>query len=434
MGATIGAGGNLNAILKDFYSGPVRDQLNNEMLALQLFNKRKLTWVGRQAIMPVRLARNASQAFLSESEPFGGAGEVKYTTLTVTAKYLYGQMSITGPAIAQAKASVGAFINGLQSELDGAVETVKNAADEALFIGGGCIGFLNEQVNRAGAHDWEFSGNADRLANVGGLITAVNARIMRCDTFADLGYAGTVAAVANNPGRIALSAALNTSTIPAGVPCAVIVQKWDDGAAGSETSKQPTGIYTSIAGSTYAVGAGTYHDVDRSNNDNAPLRGVAFTQSLTAGGGNRADLTVKRMQSVIDEIATRSGTMPDCLISHYIFRQEYAALLSTNLRVDVKTGAGKGDPGFDMGQLSFNGIPLKVSRHCGKGLLLFIKTDSFVMAEVTPPGLADLDGNVLSRTGTSDAYQAFVRYYYNTVCEHPNKNGVLVGLNFAGAS
>jgi hypothetical protein len=86
-----------------------------------------------------------------------------------------------------------------------------------------------------------------------------------------------------------------------------------------------------------------------------------------------------------------------------------------------------------MGMLSFNGIPLKTSRHCGKGLLLFIKTDSWVMAEVTPPGLADLDGNVLSRTGTSDAYSAFVRYYYNTVCEHPNKNGILVGLNFSGA-
>ena len=57
-------------------------------------------------------------------------------------------MSITGPAIAQAKASVGAFVNGLQSELDGAVETVKNAADEALFIGGGCIGFLHERVNQ----------------------------------------------------------------------------------------------------------------------------------------------------------------------------------------------------------------------------------------------------------------------------------------------
>jgi hypothetical protein len=434
--------GNLNLILKDFYSGPVRDQLNNEMLALQLFKKRKLTWVGRQAIMPVRLARNASDAFLDEGDPFGVTGQVTYGTLTVAARYLYGRMSITGPAIAQAKASVGAFVNGLQSELDGAVETVKNAADEALFIGGGTIGFLNEQVTRAGAHDWQFSGNADRLPNVAGPITAVNARIIRCDTFADITPAGAFtvqgvyAAGALQPGLIAVNQALNTVAVPAGVACAVVVEKWTDGAAGPLTSKQPMGMYGSIGAGSFVAGGATgplYHAVDRSAGVSAPLRGTAITQSTAGGGGNRADLTVKRLQSVIDEVSTKSGAMPDCLIAHYILRQEYSALLANNLRVDVKTGAGKGDAGFNMGMLSFNGIPLKTSRHCGKGLLLFIKTDAWVMAEVTPPGLADLDGNVLSRTGTSDAYNAFVRYYYNTVCEHPNKNAVLVGLNFSGA-
>ncbi len=433
---------NLNAILKDFYSGPVRDQLNNEMLALQLFRKRKLTWVGRQAIMPVRLARNTSDAFLDESEPFPAAGSVGYGTYTVSAKYLYGQMSITGPAIAQAKASVGAFVNGLQSELDGAVETVKNASDEALFIGGGCIGFLNEQVLQGGAFDWQFSGNADRLPVVAGLITAVNARIMRCDTFADITPGGpfTVQATITpagslSPGRITVDQALDTSAVPAGVPCAVIVEKWTDGVLGAATGKQPTGMYSGIAGGDFVLGGATdptYFSNVRATAANEPLRGTALTQSVTIGAGNRADLTVRRLQSVIDEISTRSGAMPDCLIAHYILRQEYAALLAHNLQVDVKTSAGKGDAGFNMGMLSFNGIPLKTSRHCGKGLLIFIKTDSWIMAEVVPPGLADLDGNVLQRASNSDAYSAFVRYYYNTVCEHPNKNGILVGLNFSG--
>ncbi len=429
MAATLAT--NLNAILKDFYSGPVRDQLNNEMLALQLFKKRKLTWVGRQAILPVRLARNASDAFLDESEAFGATGQVTYGTLTVSAKYLYGQMSITGPAIAQAKASVGAFVNGLQSELDGAVETVKNAADEALFIGGGTVGFIHQRKTEGGAANWEFSGNADRIPTPGGGITAVNARIMRCDTFADLGYANTIEFV--SPGVIKLNAGLNTAVLPEGVPCAVVVEKWNDGAAGPLTSKQPDGIYGSIGGGTYnAAGNPLYHTVNRNAAVNAPLRGTVLSQTL-ASPAARSALTVKRMQSIIDEVQTQSGTMPDCLIAHYIMRQEYAALMQSNLQVDVKTAAGKGDPGFNMGQLSFNGIPLKASRHCGKGLLLFIKTDSWLMAEVTPPGLADLDGNVLSRTGTSDAYSAFVRYYYNTVCEHPNKNGILVGFTFSGA-
>ena len=92
-----------------------------------------------------------------------------------------------------------------------------------------------------------------------------------------------------------------------------------------------------------------------------------------------------------------------------------------------------GDAGFDMGSLSFNGIPLKVSRHCGKGLVIFLHTKSWSLVQIEDPNLADLDGNVLSRVTGSDSYEAYVRYYYNLVCKMPNRNAILVGLNFPAA-
>ena len=141
---------------------------------------------------------------------------------------------------------------------------------------------------------------------------------------------------------------------------------------------------------------------------------------------------------MLDEIASASGEMPDCMIGHYVFRQEYLGLLvqtvdaaGSNKANAFQKDVGNGDAGFTSG-FSFNGIPLKVSRHCGKGLLVFLKTDSWVCAEVEKPGLAQLDGNVLSRVANRDAYEAYVRYYYNVVCHSPNRNGILTGLSYSG--
>ena len=142
------------------------------------------------------------------------------------------------------------------------------------------------------------------------------------------------------------------------------------------------------------------------------------------------------MQSILDDIADASGASPNCMVAHYIFRQEYTALMSFTSNggggTSRKMSVDDGDPGFDTNSLSFNGIPLKVARHCGKGLLIFLDLNSWTCAEVEAPGLADLDGSVLSRLQNADAYEAFVRYYYNTVCTAPNRNGILTGISYAG--
>ena len=170
----------LDKILKEFYAGPIRDQLNNEMLVFELFNRRKMNWVGRRVIMPVRVSRNNSGAFAPDNGALPPAGQQGYADLTIPSKYLYGRMSITGPAIAQAKASVGAFVNGLQQELDGAVETVKNAADLACFTGGGAVGFVNDRA--AAASTMPFSGNLEGLP--GSAAPGIPCVVVRNDTYA----------------------------------------------------------------------------------------------------------------------------------------------------------------------------------------------------------------------------------------------------------
>ena len=237
-------------------------------------------------------------------------------------------------------------------------------------------------------------------------------------------------ALTATPGTVLLDA-LDTSGVADGVGCALVVLN-DTAAVPAPTANQAQGIYGNLAAGNYADP--TLHFTaprDTTGAGTASLHSTILTAAT--GVGTRAAITTQRIQAMLDEIASQSGTSPDMLYCNYIFRQEYAELMNAALRVDVRDGKKGGDPGFDMGQLSFNGLPLKASRHCGKGLLIALNRKSWNLVEVQSPGLADLDGSVLSRAAGRDAYEAFVRWYYNLICKQPNRNGIICGINFSGA-
>jgi hypothetical protein len=58
-----------------------------------------------------------------------------------------------------------------------------------------------------------------------------------------------------------------------------------------------------------------------------------------------------------------------------------------------------------------------------------MRKDSWCLTELQSPGFADLDGNVLSRVGNSDAFEGYYRWYWNVVAKHPNNNCILIGYN-----
>ena len=424
----------IDGLLKDYYAGPVRDQLNNELMIFDLFNRRKMTWTGRKVIMPVRTARNGSGAFRAENTTLPGAGNNTYLDLNIECKYLYGRMSLTGPAIAQAKASQGAFLNALESELDGAMETVKNVADAQAFVGGGCVGFIHDQAIGANVNH-PFSGNLEAIPLNGGV--AVNCKIVRLSDYQVVQT--TTCKQGAAAGQILFGGTVNLSGAGAGAhavglngAAAVVVE---DDPAGLKTNLTVSGIYTNIAGGEYANPNLHFTANRQTGQPGAALQSTV--RAVAADGAMSSLITPRTLQFILDEIMTASGEMPNCMISHYIFRQEYLGLLVQS----VAAGGGMvpatayqkdvdgGDAGF-RGGFSFNGIPLKVSRHCGKGLVVFLRTDSWTVTEVEDPGFADLDGNILSRNASIDAYEAFVRYYYNLVCSNPNRNGILVGITY----
>lgn len=478
----------LDKILKDFYLGPIIEALNSQIEMVQLFQKSVLDWSGRQVIIPIHVGRNSGVAYANESQGSGGVGDTLPTAgnqthvdLSVTAKYLYGRFSLSGPAIATARTTANSFATYVQSEMDGLVRDVKVSANENMFVGGGCVGFIHQQHNQLHSTNkiWAFSGNIDVVSSMQAEARDANGRffvnaaaqlivrVTRLDDYSVATHANTetpdtwalgdtTAAFISSPfieGQLnlttkATSGGIDLSTLTGNSAALVEVVSCgvDAGGAGGNMNNGGGGGLTgvnwyktriqSLAQGIYSnIGTKQFFGNNRNSAANSALRSTVQSVDMTAA--QLQQLNFGRMQNILDEIMVLGGEDPDCIYVHPGMRQEYASLatVTTNanystLNKDIQAGAGKADAGYS--SYAFNNIPFKMSRHCGKGILVFLKTKTWTITELQSFGMADLDGNVLSRVAGADRFEGFVRWYYNLVCKEPNRNAILCGVEFPG--
>lgn len=458
MTATVGtlaAPGTLAAILKEFYLGPVQEQLNNEVMVLELMQKTTVDWNGKVAIIPVHLDRNSGVGYRAEGGTLPTAGQQGFNRLQITSAYLYGRFQVTGPAMASAgKGGPNSFIGWMDAEMKKLVTDVKNEADRSMVSGGRVLGFINEHENKtnaAGAMTYEFFGDLEKLqtlSNIAANLAApVDLRIefIRMDTYAtiatwggagafgDLQSAGTPFDLANRTFTMRANAVndLDLTGLPDGVAVAVRMPDTQgnapaDVAIEAVIGTQPTGIFGNIAEPTHFT-------VDRTTATNTAtaLQSTAITMA-TAGNHDRADIGLTRIQSVMDTVLNTSGTEPNIILMNPLQRQKYAALfqLTAGASNAVQNVSGEKSGAFNGGfsGLSYGNMPLKTSRHVANGGLIFLKTDTWKLLELQPHGFADVDGDVLLRVQNQDSYEGYYRWYYNTVCVQPNRNAILAGL------
>lgn len=445
--------GSLGSILKEFFMGPVIETLSNEIMALQLFQKATVDWNGRVCTIPIHTGRNTAVEFLGESGAFMGAGQQQYDHLSVNAHFLYGHFQVTGPAIASAKSgSSGAIIGWMESEMNKLIDDVKRTADQNMVSGGSCVGFIASNRAPGAPADWGFDGDFGKLSTA---MTAgmTQVSISRMDGpgfqsdgttaqqpfFLDQVTTGIqINSVSETLGTINLNNVNTGTSVSGGAPAVTAgfgypVFLTDVGGPGSLTASatQPKGLMANLAerspfgvdkGGTIAAVAGT-----ASRPTLQPL--VMSCNPVNTGGTNvRADLTAERIQQVIDEVSVLSGKEPDVILCHPTTRAQYVAMMTgaNSLQTTTRGGATKGDAGFL--NLSYQNIPLKYARSVPRGVMLFLNTKSWKIAELQSGGFADLDGSSLARTGTSDAYNGYYRWYYNLVATNPNCNAVLCGI------
>ena len=423
MSATLAT---LDAILKDFYLGPIVNQLNNEILAVELFQKAQVDWQGKKAVIPVKVGRNTGVNFLAESGTLPTAGEQKYTDLLVNARFVYGRFQVTGPTIEASKTSAGAFVQAIDSEMTGLVEDVKNAANKGMFDGGAVIGYIWEKKSATGAQ-WQYAGATTTATNAAFTLAATGSlvNLVRLDTYAQVAGTSDIQVDSITNKTIELSGSVNTLGVPAGVPMAVVlpaasVIKY---ASAGAWNLEPSGIQSNLS-------APSFFSNDRSQAANAELRSVH--KVVDASTDLYGSLTLRAMEAVIDEINEKSGKKPDLILINDLMKVEYASLLqgvgAQNLFVPTDKQSD-GHAGFQ--RLFYNGIEIKSSRHAPRGLFYFLSSKvSWKLAVLGEGGFMDQDGSVLYRVPNTDAYEGTYRWYYNLVCTEPHANGILCAVSF----
>jgi hypothetical protein len=511
MGATLATFQN---ILKEFYIGPVIEELNNEIFVLEMFEKAVVDWQGRVAIIPVHVSRNSGVGFRQEGGTTTGAGAPSalpdagnqgFNRLQINAQYQYGRFEITGPAISAAKSGgKGAFIGYVDAEMKKLVTDVKISANTVSVCGNAVRGYVSEKAvfapgDSGNAQDvgnintWgtaggnpcvldytgdytAWAGATDGIANIA---TWVPVKLIRTDTHEQIvlsdnpgnqnffvvgsdATAGTISLrfgedVGNKqldltvtaPGYgVAVALAFKNSVDADGDACGLQLATPNTTIAQSMMQLEPVGMYGNVSDTSFF---GINRDPAQPSPEPA-LRGHAFNAS-TAGGAfaGLTALSLTRMQQCLDAPlvdglgvaasatgthAYQTGTLPDgggkeadIIMMNSLTRQQYTALLQgTNAgNLYVTTDSAKnGDGGFM--SLGYAGIPIKTSRAIHRGILAFLRKDTWNITELESAGFADMDGNVLSRVPDVDAYRGFYRWYWNLVCKQPNCNVILFGV------
>jgi hypothetical protein len=403
----------LSAALKNFYIGPIQDQLNNEIEMFKLMEDLDVEWAGKAAIIPMRTGRNDAVGAIAENAQLMQAGQEEYKDLTVTAGYIFGRFQFTDQAVSASAKAAGSFGTIIQLEMEKLTEDVKVFCNFRAFTGGRVLGFVWQKNNLS---TFQYSGRSrDVGTGVGNTV-----KFVRLDTYATVGVATQLNTVSAT--SITLNAAINTAAVPAGVVMAVVSVTGTPvnqlGVPNGNYDAEPIGIFGNLAQQTHFGQARTA---------TTSWNGTVVTQGGVDAFGA---LDLSDLQGLMDTILDLSGKEIDYWWTNPTNRQGYTSLLqgtnAANLFTTTREGDKAGDAGFSA--IGYNGKAIRTSQGAPKGSWVGMHSKDWKRLTLQSGGFADFDGKVLNKVPNTAAYEGFWRMYYNTVCLMPRSNGIITAV------
>lgn len=132
-----------DAVLKDFYEGPIEEQLNQKTYLLDQIERDadKIDYTGRRAIVPLHKSRNQGRKAMTDGGTLPTAGQQGYIDAIIPMHYHAAGIELSDPAIKATKSKEGAFVSLLQAESEKVVTDMKKDLQrEAYGDGTGLLG------------------------------------------------------------------------------------------------------------------------------------------------------------------------------------------------------------------------------------------------------------------------------------------------------
>jgi hypothetical protein len=406
MAATLAT---IESYLKEVYQGRIREQLNDEIVALKRITRSGSGVTnevgGKYVTFPIHTRRNSGIGSRFESEALPTPGQQGHAAARVGLKYAYGGVQLTGQAISLSDTDSKAFAKALDNEVEGLKNDLKKDMNRQVYgSGNGAIGVATG-------------------ANTGATVPVADARLFQVGSVVDTQTGTTVDNTGLVVASVSLAAGANTvtfTTTPAtALAAADIIVRKGSGVAASG-NRELTGLAAIVSDS------GTLYNID-------PTAEPEWKASVDSNSGTNRALSESLMINMVDSIRTKGGSTTLILQSLGV-RRAYFNLLS-QLRQTVNTQEFTG--GFsglafttDSGE-----IPVVADVDAPLNKQWFINEDALTYYRDEDWHFIDRDGSmwkqVRDASGDYDAYYARMVEYHELGTDRRNSHGVIEDITEA---
>lgn len=401
-----------DAILKDVYEGPLREEINQATKLLNYFTEgdvKERKWEGRQVIIPLHKSRNSGvKSIAIDSGLLPAAGNQGSIQAKVPIKKTMGRIQITADILKAASSDRGSFIRALELEQKFLVKDVSRERNRQLAgFGQGTLAVVG-----AGA-----ASATQALINPGGVVGTVNATrftpVNKVVAFTDPTGAtlrGVRTVISISDPNITVDSSVTTTTSDL-VSTGTTVGS-TEGSFGTEMM----GILGLIDGTSFVS---NLFSIDRTQAANAFFKANVIS--------NVGVLNPDILNRGLDNTNEVSGMTIDRWLAHYSIKREIFKLVEADKRYNVNPGqggktfdAGPGMKGDQVYEFFYGGLPGTTDKDLPYGTLFGLSDGLLEWYPETKGAWADEDGTILLRTATQDQYEARWRVQENTFIAQPN--------------
>lgn len=386
MGASIST---FDAILKNQYLGPIREQVNYDVILLSELDKNSDMVTGKNFTIPLHYGGNEGIAALAENGTLPTAGNQQYKETIVPQRYVYGRINLTGPTIKAARNDAGAFVRAVDSEVKGLTKDLKR------------------ELNRMFWNDGTGALTACGTTTASTTVTVASTKFIRPGMLVDVLVSATGATSTGIVGTTVLTVPTATTfTIGTAVTTDSTFSVYRSGSRNLE----PMGLQG--IGSTTSVLQGL-----------DPATYTWWKANVLANGGTPRAISENLIQQAQDNTEMNSDGSVKLVLTSMGVRRAYQALLTTQRQymntLDLKGGRKA---------LDFNGMPLVADKDAPTGKLFMLDTDYLSIYQLSDFEWMDQDGAVLSRVSGKDAYEAILFRYLELGCSARNAQTILADI------
>jgi hypothetical protein len=399
----------ITPILKEVYRGRIREQLNNEIVALKRITRSSAGVTsevgGKYVTFPIHTRRNSGVGSRHESEALPAPGNQAHAAARVGLKYAYGGVQLTGQAISLSDSDPKAFAKALDNEVEGLKNDLKKDMNRQIYgTGNGAIATATG-------------------ANTGAVVPVADARYFQIGMVVDTQTGTTVDNTGLIVASVDLTAGANTvtfTTTPGTATANLDIIVRSGSGVSAAGNREMTGIAAIIAAS------GTIYNID-------PSTEPEWVSTVDANGGTPRALSEGLMTRMVDNIRTKGGSTSLILQSLGVRRAYFNLLSQTRQTVNTQSFTG-GFSGLafttDTGE-----IPVVADVDAPLNKQWFVNEDSMTFYRDKEWDWLDRDGSmwkqVRDSNGDYDAWYARLAEYHELGCDRRNANGLISDITEA---